>query len=88
MKKNPNHFKFQLCALLTFLAFVAAPASAQYDSILDQRIRKIMERPEFAQHFVDARLDRLAALRSQHPLKEGTSDADHQLVVVGAPAHR
>ena len=47
MNKNSNHFKFQLCALLTFLAFLASSAFAQSES-LDQRIRKIMERPEFA----------------------------------------
>ena len=47
MNKNSNHSKFQLCALLTFLAFLASSALAQSES-LDQRIRKIMERPEFA----------------------------------------
>jgi N-acyl-D-amino-acid deacylase len=48
MNKKQNNFKFQLCAFITSFALVATSAFAQSDSILEQRIRKIMDRPEFA----------------------------------------
>ena len=37
-----------MCFSITFLAFFPTAALAQADSILGQRIKKIMERPEFA----------------------------------------